>query len=155
MQDFPHDLLPPTYPDPNSRGRLVALTEVERRGKYIDQLHQQLGERHPIVQLVKECLDNDPEYRPSSEDVLQRLEGMKSQIQDPYQDLTKVEMMKLLEQKDRENQSQLQQVQVISSNKWELETVSFDYFILVSFCKQCIESIVYLSFCRELRQWRH
>ena len=65
-----------------------------------------------MVQLVKECLDNDPEYRPSSEDVLQRLEGMRSQIQDPYQDLTKVEMMKLLEQKDRENQSQLQQAQV-------------------------------------------
>ena len=112
VQDFPKDLLPPNYPDPNSRGRLVALTEVERRGKYIDQLHQQLGERHPMVQLVKECLDNDPEYRPSSEDVLQRLEGMRSHIRDPYQDLTKVEMMKLLEQKDREVQSQLQQGQV-------------------------------------------
>ena len=70
-----------------------------------------------MVQLVKECLDNDPRYRPSSEDVLQRLEEMKSQITDPYQDLTKVEMMKLLEQKDKEIQSQLQQGQVNSSRK--------------------------------------
>ena len=112
IQDFPGDLLPHTYPDPENRRRLIGRSEVERRGDYIDQLHRQLGERHPMVQLVEQCLDNDPEYRPSSEDVLQRLEGMRSQIRDPYLDLTKVEMMKLLEQKDRENQSQLQQGQV-------------------------------------------
>ena len=122
VQDFPQDLLPPNYPDPNCRGRLIALTEVERRGKYIDQLHQQLGESHPMVQLVKECLDNDPKYRPSSEGVLHRLEGMTIQIRHPYQDLTKVGMMKLLEQKDSEIQSQLQQgqVDVVLINKWKL-----------------------------------
>ena len=62
----------------------IGRSEVERRGDYIDQLHQQLGERHPMVQLVEQCLDNDPEYRASSEDVLQRLEGMRRQIRDPY-----------------------------------------------------------------------
>ena len=124
IQEFPQDLLPPNYPDPNVRGRLVALTEVECRGKYI---HRQLGERHPIVQLVEQCLDNDPEYRPSSEDVLQQLEGMRSQIRDPYQVLTKVEMMKLLEQKDREIQSQLQQGLVSV-----LQQVEYVIFTLVS-----------------------
>ena len=112
IQDFPGDLLPPTHPDPENRRKILGRSELERRGDYIAQLHRQLGEWYPIVQLVKECLDNDPEYRPSSEDVLQRLEGMRSQIRDPYQDLTMVEMMKLLEQKDREIQSQLQQGQV-------------------------------------------
>ena len=83
-QGFPGDLLPHNYPDPENRRRLIGRSEVERRGDYIDQLHQQLGERHPMVQLVEQCLDNDPEYRASSEDVLQRLEGMRRQIRDPY-----------------------------------------------------------------------
>ena len=104
MQVFPGDLLPHNYPDPENRRRLIGRSELERRGDYIDQLHQQLGERHPMVQLVEQCLDNDPDYRPSSEDVLQRLEGMRSQIRDPYQGLTRVEMVKLLEQKDVEIQ---------------------------------------------------
>ena len=86
---------------------------MERREVYIDQLHQQLGERHPMVQLVEQCLDTDPEDRPPANVILQRLEGMR--IPDPYQHLTKVETMNLLKRKDgdiRSLQSQLQQVQV-------------------------------------------
>ena len=86
---------------------------MERREKYVDQLHQQLGEQHPMVQLVKQCLENDPEDRPPASVILQRLEGMG--IPDEYQHLTKVEMMKRLKQKDEENQSlqsQLQHIQV-------------------------------------------
>ena len=69
-----------------------------------------------MVQLVEQCLDTGPEDRPSANVILQRLEGMR--IPDPYQHLTKVEMMKLLKRKDGENQSlqsQLQQVQVCTS----------------------------------------
>ena len=65
---------------------------------YIDQLHKQLGEQHPIVQLIKQCLDNDPEVRPLAHVILQRLEGVS--VRDPYLDLTKVETMKLLKRKD-------------------------------------------------------
>ena len=66
-----------------------------------------------MVQLIEQCLDNDPEDRPPANVILQRLEGMR--ISDRYQHLTKVEMMKLLKRKDGENQSlqsQLQQLQV-------------------------------------------
>ena len=66
-QVFPRDLLPPTYADTQNPGHLLARSEVERRRNYIAPLHQQLGERHPLVQLVKQCLDNNPANRPSAQ----------------------------------------------------------------------------------------
>ena len=106
LQEFPGDLRPPNYPDPTNMDRLLARTEVERRGDYIDTLHAQLGEKHPLVQLVKLCLHNIPARRPSADILIQQLEGV--QIPDPYQHLTKVETMILLRQKN----DQLQQLQV-------------------------------------------
>ena len=97
-QVFPGDLLTSTYQNPNNRKQVIGRTEIERREDYIDQLLKQLGEQHPMVQLIKQCLDNAPEDRPLAHVILQRLEGMR--VRDPYLDLTKVEMMKLLKQKD-------------------------------------------------------
>ena len=104
MQDFPQHLLPPAQADPINPGRLIGLTEVERRKDYIDQLHQQLGDEHSLVQLVKWCLHNNPTQRPSADGVLQQLEGMRSQIIDPYHHLNKLEMIKLVQR----SQSQIQ-----------------------------------------------
>ena len=59
-----------------------------------------------MVQLIKQCLDNDPEVRPPANVILQRLEGVS--VRDPYLQLTMVEMMKLLKQKD----DQVDQLQV-------------------------------------------
>ena len=106
LQEFPGDLRPPNYPDPTNMDRLLARTEVERRDDYIDTLHAQLGEKHPLVQLVKWCLHNIPARRPSADILIQQLEGV--QIPDPYQHLMKVETMKLLRLKD----DLLQQLQV-------------------------------------------
>lgn len=94
-----------TYREPEgqrSHRRLLARTELERRGQYITQLHQQLGERHHLVKLVEDCLANNAEERPSAEDVLQQLERMN--IDDPYQNLTKLDMIIMVEQKEKEVQ---------------------------------------------------
>ena len=79
----PFELLPPVYEDPQS-GRLIARTEVERRDRYIQLLKQQLAEPHPLMRLIKSCLDNDPSKRPRAEELLQALEGMQDQIVDGY-----------------------------------------------------------------------
>ena len=99
-QVFPRDLLPPTYADAQNPGHLLARSEVERRRNYIAQLHQQLGERHPLVQLVKQCLDNNPANRPSAEETLQQL--VRVEVNDPYQHLSKLEMITILGEKDEE-----------------------------------------------------
>ncbi len=119
-QVFPGDLRPHTYPDPHNRRHVIGRSEVERREVYFTRLYQQLGERHSLVQLVERCLDNDPEYRPSAVDVLQQLEAV--EVEDPYQHLTKLDMVQLLQQQAdplREKeiqrlQTQLQQMQVMS-----------------------------------------
>ena len=52
---------------------------MERRRDYIQLLHRQLGEEHPLVQLVYLCLQDDPAERPSAEELLERLEAVRPQ----------------------------------------------------------------------------
>ena len=113
MQVFPGTLLQYTYRDPEKPRRLLGRTEVQRRDEYIKLLHKQLGEQHPLVLLVKQCLDDEPSKRPSAQEMLQRLEGIKrSWIADPYQHLTKLEAMRMLKEKDMENRD-LTQVSIM------------------------------------------
>ena len=55
---------------------LVGRSEVERRGEYIDIMIGGLNgdANHPLVMLVKECLANEPEKRPTAEEIVQRLQ---------------------------------------------------------------------------------
>ena len=93
MQVFPGNLLPHNYPDPDNPGRLVGRSEVERRTDYIKPLYKELGELHPLVQLVHQCLHNIPAQRPSAEELLQQLEA---QMEEAYgKKLVKAEMARL------------------------------------------------------------
>ena len=95
---FPGDLLEHTFPDPDNPGRLVGRSEAERRGVYFEQLENSLlrGERHPFVQLVKQCLHNTPSQRPTTEVVLRTLEEMRAEIEGPYgsYDIVKLDLMR-------------------------------------------------------------
>jgi len=100
MQVFPGTLLPHNYADPENPDRLLARSEVERRRDYIQTLHGQLGEQHPLVQVVHQCLHNTPSRRPSAAELLPRLEAVRAEIERPYgtqlkkADVVKVGMMK-------------------------------------------------------------
>ena len=95
-QVFPGALLPHTFPDPDNPGRLCGRSEVERRRDYIQSLHEQLGEQHPLLELVCQCLHNTPAQRPSAEELLQQLEAVKPQIRGTCgSQQLKVEMAKL------------------------------------------------------------
>ena len=116
---FPGTLLPHSYPDPQRRDHLLARSEVERRRNYIQQLHGQLGEEHPLVQVVHQCLHNTPNQRPSAEEVLQQLEAVRAQTEGPYGQLVNVNLdlkkLRVLREKDAEIgclQQQKQQLQV-------------------------------------------
>ena len=69
---FPGDLLEPTYTEPENRGRLLGRSEVKRRQQYIEQLEDSFlrGGRHPFVLLVKRCLQNEPQERPTAEELV-------------------------------------------------------------------------------------
>ena len=66
MQVFPNDL-EPSHCD---------ITEVERRGKYFKQLEHE-NQYCELIQLTKDCLHNHPPSRPTAEQILCALEGMK------------------------------------------------------------------------------
>jgi hypothetical protein len=62
----------------NGESSLAGRSEVERRKDYIDILIGGLNgdENHPLVVLVKECLANEPEERPTAEGIYRRLQQL-------------------------------------------------------------------------------
>ena len=118
---FPGSLLPPNFPDPENPEHLMGRSEVERRRDYIQPLHVLVGEEHPLVRLVHQCLHNTPARRPSAKKLLQQLEAVRAQIEGgPYGQLVsvnmeKVKMVRALREKDTEIgqlQQQMQQLEV-------------------------------------------
>ncbi len=96
VQDFPYPTAHNRI-DPNNPRMLVANSEVQRRSEQMEQLSRLLGGGiHPLVQLVTECLCNDPRRRPSAREVLSQLEGMRAQIEDPHQHMSKLELIQAL-----------------------------------------------------------
>ena len=119
LQVFPGNLLPHNYADPQNPDHLLARSEVERRRDYIQPLHVLVGEEHPLVQLVHQCLHNTPARRPSAEELLQQLEAVRAQIEGPYGQSVRVtvdmEKVRALREKDteiRQLQQQMHQLEV-------------------------------------------
>ncbi len=73
LQEFPKDLLPPRM---EVRGKLESRTEVERRMKYF----QKLPPDSRLTQLMKECLDDLSDRRPSSSELKAELRKLKVAI---------------------------------------------------------------------------
>ena len=70
-------LLPPNYTDKRT-GELRACSEVERRQQFVEKAEQLLSRNHSLVELIKQCLHNDPEERPCTRKLMTRLEEMVS-----------------------------------------------------------------------------
>ena len=52
---------------------------------YIDLLESEISCRHPtLVQLVKQCLHNDPRQRPSTDELLATLQRMKVEVEGEF-----------------------------------------------------------------------
>ena len=111
---------------------------MERRERHFQLLDKQIigGQCHPCVQLAKDCLHNPPSRRPTAEQLVATLEGMRADIEGPCgavaraDAMRQVVMMKEIHSrevevkkddemtaKDVEMQQLQQQLQVITSNK--------------------------------------
>ena len=62
LQEFPKDLLPLTYLDPDT-AEPKSRTEVERRDKYVRKLFVKLTRSHVMTKMILRCLHNIPEKR--------------------------------------------------------------------------------------------
>ena len=79
-----------TYPDPNNPRQLVGRSEVDRRGTYFDYLEIELRRSvgYPLMDVIKQSLENIPEERPTAEQLVRVLEGLKEDIEGPCGELT-------------------------------------------------------------------
>lgn len=87
----------------------MPLTEVERREPYFKHLYDQPDKKHSLVQLIKQCLHDDPACRPSAVDVWQSLEAAHRQIK-----LDRLQQRTVLRKDEQilELQSQVDQLKV-------------------------------------------
>ena len=119
-QRFPGDLLPSTYVNPDNRVEIRGRSELERRGRHIGLLEAMVISHHPaLVELVKECLNNDPDRRPTTDDLLARLQKMREEVEGEYGypvklDMARVKLIKEVKIKDRRIE-ELTQQQVYTS----------------------------------------
>ena len=104
IQEFPRDLMPATFMDPVTR-QLHARSEIERREKYINALHQKVGKDNIMSQVIKRCLDNMPDERPSAMQVLENLEELSKMIRSStrtddayleYHHVNKLDLIKII-----------------------------------------------------------
>ena len=65
---------------------------------YFDQLEDLLpapsGVKCLLVQMIKDCLQNDPTERPTAEQLVTALEGMKGDIEGGYEELATVDAVR-------------------------------------------------------------
>ena len=76
IQSPVHPLLPSIHTDPT--GTLHAQSEVERREEFMRKAKELLSEGHPLLDLITQCLSNVPQHRPSTTELVSRLQEMKT-----------------------------------------------------------------------------
>ena len=77
---------------------------------YIQPLQEQLGEQHPLLELVYQCLHNTPDQRPSAEELLQQLKAVRPQIKGKFTKL-QLAMMSVLEEEVGEKDGEIERLQ--------------------------------------------
>ena len=104
---FPCDLEAPTYFDEEG-GLLIAKTELQRRGKYMQDVDTQLracgqlrGDHGRLIQLIQQCLHNSPRKRPSIHEVLHLLEEARAGVRADDSERNKRELVQALQTQPR------------------------------------------------------
>ena len=92
-QTFPCNLLAPTYPD--DQGKITGRSELERRDRYMQVIYSKLRQNHPLLQMIKECLDFAKD-RPSTHKVLHLLKRARDEERDVEVEMNKLELIQAL-----------------------------------------------------------
>ena len=69
---WPLPLCEPVCVNPENRAQLLPVSEAERRDEYL----RDIGNAHPLMDLILRCVSNDPEQRATAAQMVQRMEHM-------------------------------------------------------------------------------
>ena len=94
---------------------MLGRSEVERRREYIEALQKEFrdGEQHPLVLMVKQCLENAPSRRPTAKQLVTTLTRVRPDIEGPYGELAKLDAvrqvvtLKTFERRDKQKADDL------------------------------------------------
>ena len=85
---FPEDAF---RPDPQNPDAIIPVPEVERRAEYL----QEIGNEHPLMGVIQQCLNNIPAQRPEAPALLDQVNTILSAL--PQQFTNRVEMLQQVE----------------------------------------------------------
>ena len=85
---FPEDVF---RPDPQNPDAIIPASEVERRAEYL----QEIGNDHPLMGLIRQCLSNIPAQRPETKALLDQVNTILSAL--PQRFTNRVEMLQQFE----------------------------------------------------------
>ena len=74
---FPDDVF---RPDPRKPDAMIPVSEVERRDEYL----QEIGNDHPLMGLIHQCLSNMPTRRPEAPALLEQVNAILSTLPQPF-----------------------------------------------------------------------
>ena len=69
---WPLPLRAPVCVDPENRDQLLPVSEAQRRDEYL----RDIGNDHPLMELILRCVSNDPKQRATAAQIVQRMEHM-------------------------------------------------------------------------------
>ena len=87
----------PTRVDPHNLARVIGVSEVERRAQYLNIIGHpsEKQEGHPLMPLIERCLNNSPDLRPTSSELVERMSD--AVTQQPLTFSNRVDMMQRME----------------------------------------------------------
>ena len=112
-------------------GRMIPVSEAERREAYL----RAVGDRHPLMDLILRCINNDRQRRPHSRDIVPRLSDVVSQ--NPLS----LNVLEMLQQIDTDNglkkekeelQQQIAELRADKSRQQGMERCSYNNNIIIS-----------------------
>ena len=86
-----------TQVDPYNPAHVIGLSEVERRAQYLNIIGHPSEEQegHPLMPLIERCLNNSPDLRPTSSELVERMSD--AVTQQPLTFSNRVDMMQRME----------------------------------------------------------
>ena len=113
---FPEDAF---RPDPGNPDAIIPVPEVERRAEYL----REIGNDHPLMAVIRQCLSNVPARRPEAPALLDRVNTVLSELSQPFMFTNRIEMLQQFETRIQTliaaNQSKQSD---IDTNKYEMDS---------------------------------
>ena len=108
---------PHVAPTRNESGKLIAVSEAERRKKYL----QIVGHDHPLMNLILKCVDNDPKLRPSAKRIVQELKDKVDAATPSFKD--RLEKMRFIAEREAEKGKEKRNFELLKKSSEQKKSV--------------------------------